>query len=191
MAPSGLITVVGGKLTTARLIAMRVLNRVMEKLGHSYRWLPCRTDRISIGSGDGEISRSLAHWIRLCPRLAEYFRTLYQRYGIDSYSICAEAIKIFLGKYRDSRANPTSAELRYICRSEMVSTLEDLAERRIGFLNWNNEMRLAHLRQQECVIRDALDISQEEFAEQYRHYQKHLGQLHTLSEETSYCCNAL
>jgi len=183
VAPSGLITVVGGKLTTARLIAIRVLDRVMKKLGHSYAWLPCRTHRLSIGGSDGEIAGGLAHWVQQCPQLAGYFRTLYQRYGLDAHSICAEALKIFLGEYRGPGVRPVWAELRYICRNEMVCTLEDLAERRTGFLDWNSKIRLGHLRHEERIIRDELDMSQEEFAEQYRHYQKHLRQSHTLSEK--------
>ncbi|MFC1964111.1 FAD-dependent oxidoreductase [Chloroflexota bacterium] len=189
VAPSGLITVVGGKLTTARLIAIRVLDRVVKRLGHSYKWLPCRTHSISIGGSDDEIAEGLSYWVRLCPQLAGYFRTLYQRYGIDAYSICAEAMKIFLSKYRS--VNTAWAELRYICRSEMVCTLEDLAERRIGFLDWNSEMRLGYLRHEECIIRDELDMSQEEYAEQYRNYQKYLRQSHTLSEKALFGCNVL
>jgi glycerol-3-phosphate dehydrogenase len=183
VAPSGLITVVGGKLTTARLIAIRVLDRVMKKLSHSYAWLPCRTHRLSIGGSDGEIAEGLAHWVRLCPQLAGYFRTLYQRYGLDAHSICAEALKIFLGEHRNPRANPAWAELQYICCNEMPCTLEDLVERRIGFLGWNNEMRLGRLRYEERVIRDELNMSKEEFKEQYRHYQEYLRRSHTLPEQ--------
>jgi glycerol-3-phosphate dehydrogenase len=183
VAPSGLITVVGGKLTTARLIAIRVLERVIKKLGHWYACLPCRTHRLSIGGSSNDIAEGLAHWVRLCPQLAGYFRTLYQRYGLDAHSICAEAQQIFLGEHREPGVKPAWAELRYICCHEMVCTLEDLSERRIGFLGWNNEMRLGHLRHEERIIREELDMSQEEFAEQYRHYQKHLRQSHALSEK--------
>jgi glycerol-3-phosphate dehydrogenase len=183
VAPSGLITVVGGKLTTARLIAIRVLGRVIKRISHSGVWSPCETHKLSIGGTDEEVAEGLAHWVRLCPQLAGYFRTLYQRYGLDANSICAEALKIFLGGYRDPRAKPVWTELRYICRHEMVCTLEDLVERRAGFLHWNNEIRLGRLRYEEHIIRDELDMSQEEFAEQYRHYQEHLRQSYTLSEK--------
>ncbi len=183
VAPSGLVTVVGGKLTTARLIAIRVLDRVMKKLSHSYMWSPCETHKLSIGGTNDEIAESLAHWVKQCPQLAGYFRTLYQRYGLDAYSICAEAMKTFLGEHPDSRAEPIRAEVQYVCRNEMVCTLEDLIERRAGFPHLNNEMRLGLLRYEERMLRDDLDMSKEEFEEQYRHYQEYLERSHTLPEQ--------
>ena len=183
VAPSDLITVVGGKLTTARLIATRVLGRVIKRISHSGVWSPCETHKLSIGGTDEEVAEGLGHWVRQCPQLARYFHTLYQRYGLDAYSICAEAMEIFLGENWDPRARPIRAELQYVCRNEMACTLEDLIERRAGFLHWNNEMRLGRLRYEERMIRDELDMSKEEFEEQYRHYQEHLRQSHTLSEQ--------
>jgi len=183
VAQSGLITVVGGKLTTARLIAIRVLDRVMKTTNRSGGWLPCRTHNFSIGGNNDEIAESLAHWVKRCPWLTGYFRTLYQRYGIDAHTICAEAMKIFPGEHPDSRAELIRAEVQYVCRNEMACTLEDLVERRAGFLHWNNETRLERLRYGASVIRDELDMSEEEFEEQYRRYQEHLDRSHTLSEQ--------
>jgi glycerol-3-phosphate dehydrogenase len=183
VAPSGLITVVGGKLTTARLIAIRVLDRVLKTTNHSDVWSPCRTHKLPIGGNNGEIAESLAHWVKRFPQMAGYFRTLYQRYGLDAYNICAEAAKFFFGEYSDSRAELIRAETQYVCRNEMACTLEDLVERRAGFLQWNNETRLEHLRYGARVIRDELDMSEEEFEEQYRHYQEYLERSHTLPEQ--------
>ncbi len=185
VTPSGLITVVGGKLSTARLIAIRVLNRVTKKTSHSGVWSPCETHKLSIGGTNEEVAGGLAHWVRRCPQLAGYFRILYQRYGIDAHSICAEAMKIFSGEHRDPRAKPIRAEVQYVCRHEMACTLEDLVERRASFLHWNNETRLERLRYGAHIICDELDISEEEFEEQYRHYQEHLKRSHTLPEQLS------
>jgi len=185
VAPSGLITVVGGKLTTARLIAIRVLDRVIKRIGHSGVWSPCETHKLSIGGTDEEVAEGLGHWIRRCPQLARYFRILYQRYGLDAHNICAEAMKIFFGEHSDPRAEPIRAEVQYVCRNEMACTLEDLVERRAGFLHWNNETRLERLRYGAHMIRDELDMSEEEFEEQYRHYQEHLKRFHILQEQLS------
>jgi len=185
VAPSGLITVVGGKLSTARLIAIRVLDRIVKTISPSGVWLPCETHKLSIGGTDEEVAEGLDHWIRRCPQLARYFRILYQRYGLDAHNICAEAIKIFLGEHSDPRAEPIRAEVQYVCRNEMACTLEDLVERRAGFLHWNNETRLERLRYGAHMIRDELDMSEEEFEEQYRHYQKHLKRFHILPEQLS------
>jgi len=185
VAPSGLITVVGGKLSTARLIAIRILNRVMKTIIHSGVWSPCKTHMLSIGGTNEEVAEGLAHWVRRCPQLARYFQILYQRYGLDAHNICAEAMKIFLGGHQDPRAEPIRAEVQYVCRNEMACTLEDLVERRAGFLHWNNEKRLERLRYGAHMIRDELDMSEEGFEEQYRHYQEHLKRFHTLPEQLS------
>ena len=185
VAPSGLITVVGGKLSTARLIAIRVLDRIVKTISPSGVWLPCETNKLSIGGTDEEVAEGLGHWIRRYPQLARYFRILYQRYGLDAHNICAEAIKIFLGEHSDPRAEPIRAEVQYVCRNEMACTLEDLVERRAGFLYWNNETRLERLRYGAHMIRDELDMSEEEFEEQYRHYQEHLKRFHILPEQLS------
>ena len=81
-----------------------------------------------------------------------------------------------------STGDPVHAEVRYICRSEMVCTLQDLVEQRTGLLSWSNEMRLQRLRDSERVIRDELDMSEDEFEQQYRDYQRHLQRSHTLPE---------
>jgi len=185
VTPSGLITVVGGKLSTARLIAIRVLDRVIKTKNHPAAWSPCETHRLSIGGTNEEVSVELDHWIRRCPQLAGYFRILYQRYGLDAHNVCAEAMKIFFAEQPDSGVEPIRAEVQYVCRNEMACTLEDLVERRAGFLHWNNETRLQRLRYGAHVIRDELGMSEEEFEEQYRHYQEHLKRSHTLPEPLS------
>ena len=93
VAPSGLITVVGGKLSTARRMAVRVLDRAIKQIGRSRAWSSCRTHKLSIGGTNEEVAEGLAHWVERFPQLASYFRILYQRYGLDAHDICAEAMK--------------------------------------------------------------------------------------------------
>ena len=54
VAESGLATVVSGKLTTSRALAERVLDRLTRGSDRRRRWSPCRTDRVPIGSPEGE-----------------------------------------------------------------------------------------------------------------------------------------
>ena len=180
VSPSGLISVIGGKLTTARIMAIRVLDRVIDKIGGSTTWSRCRTHRLSIGGTNEAVAEGLAYWVKRYPRLAWYFRILYQRYGLDAHTICAEAMAIHKGLDPDPRAEPIRAEVRYVCRNEMVCTLEDLLERRAGFLFWSSEQRLERARYGARVIRGELALTEKEFEDQFARYREHLTRFHSL-----------
>ena len=175
VSPSGLVSVTGGKLTTARITAERVLDRVIKMLGRDPGWSRCKTHKVSIGGTNEAVAESLAYWVRRCPRLTSYFRVLYQRYGLDADEICAEVTKLQEGE-------PIRAEVQYVCRHEMVCTLEDLIDRRAGFLYWNAEKRLERLRYGAHIIRAELDLSEDEFESQWLAYRDHLKRFHSLPE---------
>ncbi len=185
VSPSGMISVVGGKLTTARITAIRVLERVFERIGRPAGWSRCRTHELSIGGTNEAVAEGLSFWVRQCPRLIDYFRILFQRYGLDAHDICREAMRIFLGRHPDSNAEPIRAEVQYVCRYEMVCRLEDLMDRRAGFLYWNVEKRLERLRFGADVIRGELNLSAREFEEQFVAYKGHLERLHSLPKPSS------
>ena len=180
VSPAGLLSVVGGKLTTARITASRVLQRVIKSIGTDPSWSECRTHKVSIGGTNEAVAESLAYWVRRCPRLTAYFRVLYQRYGLDAHGICAEAMRISESPGSDPHAEPIQAEVEYVCRHEMVCTLEDLIDRRAGFLYWNAEKRLERLRYGAQVIRAELDLTEDEFERQMVDYSEHLNRFHSL-----------
>ena len=175
---SGLVSVIGGKLTTARITAVRVLDRVGKLIGRDPAWSECKTHKVSIGGTNEAVAESLAYWVRRCPKLTSYFRVLYQRYGLDADEICAEVTRIHHGS--DPTAEPIRAEVQYVCRHEMVCTLEDLIDRRAGFLYWNAEKRLERLRYGAHIIRTELDLSESEFESQFVAYREHLQRFHSL-----------
>jgi glycerol-3-phosphate dehydrogenase len=185
VSPSGMISVIGGKLTTARVMALRVLERVIEKTGGAATWSRCRTHKLSIGGTNEAVAEGLAYWVKQYPRLAWYFRILYERYGCDAHSICGEAMAIHKGLDPDPHADPIRAEVRYVCRHEMVCTLEDLLERRAGFLHWNSEQRLERARYGARVIGAELDLTEKEFEYQYARYREHLNRFHSLPTTVS------
>jgi glycerol-3-phosphate dehydrogenase len=186
VSPSGLVSVVGGKLTTARITAVRVLDRVIKLIGRDPAWSECKTHRVSIGGTNEAVAESLAYWVRRCPKLTSYFRVLYQRYGLDADEICAQVIRIHYGS--DPTAEPIRAEVQYVCRHEMVCTLEDLIDRRAGFLYWNAEKRLERLRHGANVIRTELDLSESAFESQFVAYREHLQRFHSLPQVSSAGC---
>jgi len=180
VSPSKLVSVVGGKLTTARITAARVLERVIKLIGHDRAWADCKTDKVSIGGTNEAVAESLAYWVRRCPKQTGYFRVLYRRYGLDAHEICAEVTRIHEDPDSDPTAEPIRAEVQYVCRHEMVCTLEDLIDRRAGFLYWNAEKRLERLRYGAQVIRSELDLSEDEFESQWIDYREHLNRFHSL-----------
>ena len=177
VSASGLVSVVGGKLTTARVTAERVLDRVIKLIGRDPSWSNCKTHKVSIGRTNEAVAESLAYWVRRCPRLTSYFRVLYRRYGLDANEICAQ-----ITQESDPTAEPIRAEVQYVCRHEMVCTLEDLIDRRAGFLYWNAEKRLERLRYGAHIIRAELDLSEAEFESQLLAYREHLQRFHSLPE---------
>ena len=185
VSPSGLLSVVGGKLTTARITAIRVLDRVIKIIGRDPAWSDCRTQKVSIGGTNEAVAENLAYWVRRCPRQASYFRVLFERYGLDAIEICAEVTRMQEDAGGDPTAEPIRAEVQYVCRHEMVCTLEDLIDRRAGFLYWNPEKRLERLRYGAHIIRSELDLTEEEFDSQLLAYGEHLKRFHSLPEETS------
>lgn len=146
VSPSGLISVMGGKLTTARPMAVRALDQVIENIG-GY-WQPCQTHKRPIGGTSTEIEDSAARWTRRSAELSGYFRVLHERYGVDADGICERAMHL-----NERGLDPVQAEVEYVCRHEMVCTVEDLIERRAGFLHWSPEDRLERLRYGAEVIR--------------------------------------
>jgi glycerol-3-phosphate dehydrogenase len=167
-------------LTTARIMAIRVLDLVIEKIGAATTWSRCSTHRLSIGGTNEAVAEGLAYWVKRYPRLAWYFQILYQRYGLDASAICGEATTIHKGLDPDPHAEPIRAEVRYVCRNEMVCTLEDLLERRAGFLYWAPEERLERARYGARVIRAELDLTEKEFEYQFALYREHLTRFHSL-----------
>jgi glycerol-3-phosphate dehydrogenase len=149
-------------------------------MGRDPGWADCRTHKVSIGGTNEAVAESLAYWVRRCPRLTSYFRVLYQRYGLDAHEICAEVTRMQEDPGSDPTAEPIRAEVQYVCRHEMVCNLEDLIDRRAGFLYWNAEKRLERLRYGAHVIRAELDLTEEEFESQLLAYGEHLKQFHSM-----------
>lgn len=86
-------------------------------------------------------------------------------------------------KFHGMSVDPLQAEVEYVCRGEMVCTLEDLIERRAGFLHWSPEDRLERLRYGAEVIRAELTLTETEFEQQLTAYEQHLSRSHALPSE--------
>lgn len=122
VSESGVIRIVGGKLTTYRSMAADTVDEVLRRRGFSPRRRRSRTARLRLHGGDG--FRPSEHGDALT-------RHLERRYGTD-----AAAVRALIDEAREL-AEPLIPGLPYVraeavfaARHEMATTLADVLERR-------------------------------------------------------------
>jgi hypothetical protein len=64
----------------------------------------------------------------------------------------------------------------------MVCTIEDLMERRAGYLNWNPKKRLERLLAGGFIIKKELGLKESEYFEQVENYKKYLNEFHAIAK---------
>ncbi len=138
---TGLVSIAGGKLTTARRMAERVVDLVYARLGRKSP--PCRTGEVTLPGGEtgGPDPKALA---RRLPQLDATAATrLHRLYGaattrilarIDATPAAGETVPGLPGVLR--------AELEHVLDEEMALTLEDLLERRTRCLSFDHRQGL-------------------------------------------------
>jgi len=120
---TGLVSIAGGKLTTYRRMAERVVDLVCERLGHR---VPCRTDAVPLPGGERlpeEVARKL---LALPAGAAE---RLVRLYGAEAETIAARG-----GETVPGLPIVLRGEVEHVLDAEMTLTLEDLLERRTRLL---------------------------------------------------------
>lgn len=116
--------ITGGKLTTYRAMAQRIVDRVVREE------FPFRSRRLARCSTTGPL---LAAMRPLPASAPPRVRELWQRYGCEALAI--EALvrdKPELGEQIDGRAPYCWAEVVYAMEHEYVERIDDLIERRLG-----------------------------------------------------------
>jgi glycerol-3-phosphate dehydrogenase len=132
---SGLVSILGGKWTTYRLMAERTIDCVEQRLGRVR--MPCRTRDCPLSGAQGF---SADYWRRLAPLVAEpTARHLAAKYGTR-----AERVVELIADEPDL-ADPLvegmpqiGAQVVYAARHEMAEGLGDVLARRLGvqFYGW-------------------------------------------------------
>lgn len=132
----GLITAVGGKWTTSRHLAERVVNKVFEKLGHTSP--PCSTDVTPVIGGEIEkfsefVETKIKEYSDFPP---EIIRNLAYYYGteIDDVIKLAREDKTLAEPVANSRLE-IGAQVVYAVRNEMAIHLSDILFRRTNIGN--------------------------------------------------------
>ncbi len=144
LGPTGLISVAGGKLTTYRRMAQRVLRLVLARFEEEKRALPeplgeSATSPLSGGDFEGsldELTRALGQrWKLVRPEVLQRLTALYGRNAEwIAGAISADPV---LGEETPDGTGLTRAEVLYNVRQEMACTLEDVLERRTRLFLWD------------------------------------------------------
>lgn len=144
LGPTGLISVAGGKLTTYRKMAQRILRLVLARLQERGLSLPpprgdSATSPLSGGEFDGNMEALIESlqrkWHELRPELLHRLVSLY---GSNADWIAgAIAADPVLGEEAPDGSGLTRAEVLYNVRQEMALTLQDVLERRTRLFLWD------------------------------------------------------
>jgi glycerol-3-phosphate dehydrogenase len=125
----GLISIIGGKLTTYRHLAEEVVDRLPRLLD---RELPdCPTDDEPLPGGDGldEARARLAESSLIGPGTADHLLAVYGSRALDVVALAAE--EPGLADVVCERSGAIAAEVIYSLEHEQARTLDDLMQRRM------------------------------------------------------------
>ena len=129
--PSGLIAIAGGKLTTYRRMAQRVVDLAVRRLreaGHRVAEIVCLTDRIPLGAFAPGPTRSMPDLDALPAETRDHLRRAYGDHAATIAAIARERPDLA------ERIVPglpyVKAEVIYAARHEMAQTVADALARR-------------------------------------------------------------
>ncbi len=143
-APSGLISIMGGKWTTHRAMAEDTINAVQKSLGALVK--PSATiDHPLVGSKNytPEYWQTLVRDYQLSEATAKH---LSQKFGTNAEDVMAlTKVDLALRQPLVPGFAPLRAEVAYCARFEMAMTIEDVLMRRTGlqFFSWEAAIRAA------------------------------------------------
>jgi glycerol-3-phosphate dehydrogenase len=152
IGPTGLISIAGGKLTTYRKMAERVIDLVADQLSARGERLPVKrgeSDRRVLSGGEtGEevadfAARVKRRWPHVAADIVERVVSVYGSNG--ERMVEAMAADPTLAQRCARGAALSHGEIAYAVRAEMALTLEDLLERRARLFLWdpNNGLPVA------------------------------------------------
>jgi glycerol-3-phosphate dehydrogenase len=143
-AGSGMISILGGKWTTHRLMAEDTVNAVQRGLGGGVTSSRTRLHALAGAAGfSGEYWKTLAKEYALGEAAAQH---LAQKFGTRAPEVLALArVDASLGGPLMEGLPHTRAEVVYAIRNEMAQTIEDILARRLGLqlFDWRKSIEAA------------------------------------------------
>jgi len=132
---TGLVSIAGGKLTTARRMAERVVDLVFERLGRSTP--PCRSGEVPLPGGERVVAPATVA-SRLPQLDATGVARLIRLHGTGCERILARIAETpAAGELVPGLVGVTRAEIEHVVDEEMALTLEDVLERRTRSLSFD------------------------------------------------------
>jgi glycerol-3-phosphate dehydrogenase len=140
--PEGMITVAGGKLTTARLMGAQIVDVVADQLREraGTRGVPASTTgSVAISGGDhGEVFRA-ERAVADAPAKDDTKRRWLRRYGGNAASLAQAAIRDPDSGVTIGESGLTPAEIDHAVHHEMAMTVSDVLVRRTGSFFWSGD----------------------------------------------------
>ena len=125
----GMLSIIGGKLTTHRSLAEEVVDNLLDQMGKT---APCRTQRLALPGAAGiAVETYRNHLIANCSLPPQTVSRLVDLYGARAERVISLATTDFaLAAKFDDVTGAIGAEVVYAVRAEMAETLADVLLRR-------------------------------------------------------------
>ena len=172
--PDGLVTIAGGKLSTARAMAEQLVDVVAEQLRERHGLAtprPCRTAELPLAGGD------VAGWARAKRRLAATAlpsaaqARIHDRYGDEAEAIC-DMLASEPALADELHPGMTRAECRFAARREQARTVTDVLARRTPTFFWTPDGGAAAAEVVAAELAGELGWNEEETAAQIADFQQ-------------------
>lgn len=169
---SGLISIAGGKLTTYRRMAKKVVDLVAKRLAERHGTLvgPCKTGSIAIGGDDGN-DDSLD---RLPEPISANLLELYAHHANDVARLAIDDARLAMPLVAD--LPHIAAQVVYAARNEMALTLSDVLIRRLRIATTARDFGHECLPATVALIGDTLGWNEQERIDQVAHYRREVQQ---------------
>ena len=179
-AATGLISIAGGKLTTYRRMAERVVDLVFDRLGRSAP--PCRTDQVALPGGEPTSLDAAALADRLPQLSADQAARLFRLHGATCERLLARIGESpASGEIVSGLPGVLRAEIEHALDDEMALTLEDLLDRRTRSLSFDRRQGIEGVEAAAAIASRRLGWSAERTAAEIDGYRRLAASLRSFS----------
>lgn len=179
VSPGGLLNIAGGKLTTARVMALQTVNTALRLYGDTFTQrhpLPCSTDQKPISGGDAAGIETAAQTLEsqhVPSNIAQRWLALY---GSNALGLAGMVASDVTAQRDLGTAAITPAEIRYAVQSEMARTLCDFFIRRATVFFWHRDGGLKIAEDVAAQMTQLLGWTSEECMRQVETYRQQVEQ---------------